>query len=443
MTERITQLGFDGILKRHVSVTFDGGALTSDTGAIPLSVLDRQLGLSQQLTDCLVDTRDSARVRHSLKDLVCQRMLQICLGYEDANDANALRIDPALKVALGRAPTSGLDLASQPTLSRFENAVTRKQLFRLSRSIERVYFDHRPAPDKQIIIDIDASDDPTHGQQAFAFYHGYYRHHMFHPLFIFDGATGDLMASILRPGNVHAANGVLKPVKRLVRKIRRRWPWVKIIIRADAGFAVPRLYRFCEHRGIGYILGLGTNEVLKRLHAPLLDQAIKLYKQSDGKIRLIGETRYSAKSWKRNRRVLMKAEVMPQGTNRRFVVTNLEGEPESLYDFYVKRGDAENRIKDLKNALKADRLSCSRFEANCFRLLLHSAAYVLMHHLRLKLHGTELERAQFDTIRIKLLKVGARVSESCRRVWIRAASSYPYQEIWLLLHRRLTSPAPS
>lgn len=443
MTDRNTQLGFDGILQKQISVTFDGGALTSDTGAIPLSVLDRQLDLSRRLAGCLEDKRDSTRVRHSLRDLVCQRMLQICLGYEDANDANALRVDPALKIAVGRPPASGADLASQPTLSRFENAVSRKQLFRLSRVIESVYFDRRPEPDQQIIIDIDASDDPTHGQQAFAFYHGYYRHHMLHPLFIFDGETGDLMASVLRPGNVHSANGVLKHLKRLVRKIRRRWPWVKIIVRADAGFAVRRLYRYCEHRGIGYILGLGTNQVLKRLHAPLLDKALKLHEQGDGKVRLIGETRYGAKSWKRNRRVIMKAEVMPQGTNRRFVVTNLEGDPEQLYDFYVKRGDAENRIKDLKNALKADRLSCSRFEANCFRLLLHSAAYVLMHQLRLKLHGTELERAQFDTIRIKLLKVGARVSESCRRVWIRAASSYPYQEIWLLLHRRLISPAPS
>jgi hypothetical protein len=372
---------------------------------------------------------------------VSQRIFQICAGYEDGNDADSLRIDPALKVAVGRRPEMDRDLASQPTISRFENGVSRKELFRFSRVIERVYFERRVEPTETIIIDIDASDDPTHGQQVLAFYHGFYGHHMFHPLFFFDGTTGDLMASVLRAGNVHSANGVLKPLKRLVRKIRKRWPGVKIIVRADAGFAVRRLYRYCEHHGLGYILGLGTNEVLKRLHAPLLGKAVELYEQTQEKVRLVGEVGYAARSWKRFRRVLMKAEVMPQGTNRRFVVTNLEGDPEQLYDFYVQRGDAENRIKDLKNALKADRLSCSSFEANTFRLLLHSAAYVLMHQLRRKLEGTELANAQFDTLRLKILKVAARVRESTRRVWLQVASSFPYQEIWVLLHRRMTLPA--
>ncbi len=292
------------------------------------------------------------------------------------------------------------------------------------------------------MIDIDATDDPTHGQQAFSFYHGFYRQHMFHPLLCFDGESGDLLAAMLRPGKAHAANGVVKMLKRIVKQIRKRWPKVEIVIRADAGFCVRRLYRFCEYRALGYVIGLVTNETLKSLHAPLLVEAEARYAQTQTKARLLGEVGYRAGPWKHFRRVIMKAEVMAKGGNRRFVVTNLAGEPEALYDFYVGRGDAENRIKDLKNALLADRLSCSSFAANAFRLLLHSAAYVLMHALRGHLQGTELASAQFDTIRLRLLKVGARVRQSVRRVLVQAASAYPDQHLWTLLHTRL-APAPA
>ena len=224
------------------------------------------------------------------------------------------------------------------------------------------------------------------------------------------------------------ANGVVKMVKRVVKKIRQRWPGVEIIIRADAGFCMPRLYRFCEHNGLGYVLGMITNKTLKRLHAPLLQEAEALYEEQGTKARLLGEVGYGAGSWGRFRRVVMKAEAMPQGTNRRFVVTSLAEAPEAVYDFYVQRGDAENRIKVLKNALSAERLSCGTFAANRFRLLLHSAGYVLMRHLRRQLAGTELATAQFDTIRLKLLKVGARVTQSARRVWVHAASSFPHRD---------------
>jgi hypothetical protein len=313
----------------------------------------------------------------------------------------------------------------------------------LNRALLTTYLENRSYPSGPIVLDFDSTDDPTHGQQEFSFFHGFYDQHMLHPLLCYDGRTGDLLAVKLRPGNVHAANGVVKILRRLVIKLRKKWPYTDIIVRADAGFCVPRLYKFCERFGVGYVLGLITNSTLKQLHAPLLAQAEKLYREDTGKVRMLGEVGYRARSWNRFRRVIMKAEVMEQGTNRRFVITNMDGSPEAVYSFYVMRGDVENRIKDLKNGLSADRLSCHRFTANHFRLLLHSAAYVLMHHLRRNLQGTELEKSQFDTIRLKLLKVGARVTQSVRRVWVHAASSYPYRDLWITLHKRLTAPDPA
>jgi len=443
MTDCNTQLTLTGIVAKPVVVDFLGGNLTSDTGVIWLRRVDERIGLTAQLARCLVDERDPKRTRHRRLEQVRQRVYQITCGYKDCDDADVLRDDPAFKLAVGRLPDSAPPLSSQPTLSRFENAVSEAELKRLSRALLRTYLDTRAAPGERIVIDVDATDDPTHGQQAFSFYHGFYGQHMFHPLLCFDAQSGDLLGLRLRPGKAHAANGVVPLLKRIVKKIKERWPWVEVVIRADAGFAVPRLYRWCEHRGLGYVIGLVTNPTLKDLHAPLAAQAEALYEASHTKVRMAGEVGYRAGPWKRFRRVVMKAEVMAQGTNRRFVVTNLTGEPEALYDFYVARGDVENRIKDLKNALAADRLSCCSFTANAFRLVLHAAAYLLMHHLKRTLAGTELEHAQFDTLRLRVLKVGARIRQSVRRVLVQAASAYPDQQLWTLLHTRLgPCPAP-
>ena len=443
MTECNTQLTFKGILKKKIVVDFDGGNLTSDSGAIFLRQVDEKLSLTHRLSRHFVDRRDPKKVRHQAIEQFRQRIYQIALGYEDCNDSDELRNDPAMKIAAGRFPESDPDLSSQPTLSRFENGVDAKAVKRMNREILSTYIKTRRYPAGRIVIDIDSTDDPTHGQQAFSFYHGFYGQHMFHPLLCYDGETGDLLAANLRPGNVHAANGVVKMLRRIVKKMRKRWPDVEIVIRGDAGFCVPRLYKFCEQNGLGYVFGLITNATLKSLHGPLLEKAEALYGQTREKVRLLDEVGYRALRWNRFRRVIMKAEAMAQGLNRRFVVTNLEGDPRQVYDFYVQRGDMENRIKDLKNALFADRLSCCRFDANQFRLLLHCAAYVLMRHLRRMLEGTELEHAQFDTIRLRLLKVGARVKETVRRVRVRCSSSYPYKELWTLLHSRLMHPAPT
>lgn len=443
MTECSSQMVFSELVDRPVVMDFSLGVVSSDTGVIWLRQVDEQLGLTARLAGCLVDLRDQDKVEHTRLEQIRQRVYQIAAGYEDCNDADTLRSDPVFKLAVGRLPESEPHLSSQPTLSRFENSAADRELRRLNRELLRTYLDTRPTPGRRIVIDIDATDDPTHGQQAFSFYHGFYRRHMFHPLLCFDGESGDLLAALLRPGKAHAANGVVKVLKRIVKQIRKRWAKVEIVIRADAGFCVRRLYRWCERHQLGYVIGLITNETLKSLHAPLLAEAQARYAETQTKARLLGEVGYRAGPWKCFRRVIMKAEVMAKGGNRRFVVTNLEEEPEALYDFYVERGDAENRIKDLKNALAADRLSCCSFAANRLRLLLHAAAYALMHALRTELAGTELQNAQFDTLRLRLIKVAARVSQSTRRVLVQAASSYPEPALWALLHQRLLTPAPS
>lgn len=443
MTECSTQLSLEGIAPLPVTVDFAGGNLTTDSGLLLMRLIEDRSGVVRDLAACIPDRRDAAKVRHSVTELLLQRVMQIVAGYEDANDADTLRFDPALKVAVGRAPESGAALASQPTLSRLENAVSPATLRRMNRVLLTHYLRRRAHPGRVIILDLDATDDPTHGQQEFSFFHGFYDQHMYHPLLCYDGASGDLLSVMLRSGKAHAAAGVRRMLRPIVRQIRARFPGVEIIVRADAGFSVPRLYRFCERRNLGYIIGLGTNQTLKSLHAPLLRQAEELFEQHRHKVRLIGEVGYRAQSWERFRRVVMKAEVMPEGTNRRFVVTNLQAEPKELYDFYVRRGEVENRIKDLKLGLAADRLSCHRFAANQMRLLLHAAAYVLMHSIRQVLGGTELEGALFDTIRLRLLKVGARVRQTARRIWVHLASSYPGRDLWQLVHTRLTALAPA
>lgn len=443
MTDCTTQLSFWHLPKMTVTADFEGGSITSDGGMLWLRSVDDALGLTASLTSCIRDRRERGKVRHGMGELLRQRIYQIAAGYEDANDAGTLRQDPALKIAVGRAPESGADLASQPTLSRLENEVTERQLQRLSRALLSQYLAHRPDPTGAIILDLDSTDDPTHGQQELACFHGFYDQHMYHPLLCFDGTTGDLLAATLRPGNAHASSGAVATLDRIVTAIRKRWPGRRIIVRADAGFAIPALYDFCERRRLGYVIGLITNSVLEGFHAPLLAQAVEQYQREGVKARLIDEVGYRAGSWERFRRVIMKAEAMPQGTNRRFVVTNLTADPATVYDFYIGRGDVENRIKDLKVALRADRLSCHRFTANAFRLLLHAAAYVLMHALRALLGGTELAAAQFDTIRLRLLKVGARVRQTVRRVWVHLASGYPHRTIWYTLHERLALLASS
>ena len=353
------------------------------------------------------------------------------MGYEDNNDAQSLRNDPALKTMSGKLPETSEALASPPTLCRFENSVTSKDLRRLADWLFKLYVKTHPGPRDVMVIDIDATDDPTHGQQQLSFFHGYYEQHIYHPIFIIDGISGFPMACVLRPGNTHAAHRVKAVFKRLVKRLKKAYPKAQIVLRADAGFAVPRLYRVCEKRRISYTIGLITNDRLRAKVADLLEKAEQQFRETKEKQRLFTSFHYRAESWSRHRRVVAKVEYTDKGLNQRFVVTNIFLKPQRLYDeIYVLRGETENRIKELKLDVKADRLSCHRFLANQFRLSLHTGAYCLLWLLRENLKGTALATAQAGTLRVKLLKIGARIRETSRRVWIHFASGYPYKSLF-------------
>ena len=371
--------------------------------------------------------------------MVRQRLHQIVAGYEDYNDANTLCQDLILKTVCDRPPDTDPDLASQPTLSRLENAVSQKDLMWVSRWLLKRYIrrlkKRRP---KKIVLDLDSTDDPTHGQQEFSFYHGYYRSHILHPRLILDGQTGDLLSAVLRAGNQGAAAHIVPILGRLVAAIRKEMPVVAIQIRADSGFATLKLYDFCEQESLRYVIGLSRNPCLERAVEVLLERAGRQFEKSNQKQREFGEFRYQAKTWDHSRRVVAKVEVNKLGINRRFVVTNrvdLSSRP--LYDHYTGRGQTENYIKAFKTHLKMDRLSCHRFLANQFRLLLHAVAYQMFLILRDYLYGTLWQKLEVETLRRRILKIGARVRQTTRRIWVHLSSAYPEQQMFWLVWGRL------
>ena len=421
-----------------LEAAFDGGRLTSDGGLPWLAEADQTLGLCTALAAAVPEWR-RRQGRHRLADLVRQRVFQIASGYEDQNDANTLRTDPLLKLVCGRLPESGDDLASQPTFSRLENAVDRHAVERMAAALVTCYLRQRGrrGPPARILLDLDGTDDPAHGEQEGVRYHGYYRQHMYHPVLVFDGDTGQLITAVLRPGNAHASRFVVMVLRRLLRRLRQVWPEVAVEVRADSGFASPRLYQWCEQQAVTYTIGLIPTAPLEALAAPLLAEAqAQSAAQGGAKMRLCGETPYQAGSWAHPRRVVYKAEVLLKGPNTRFVVTNRTDAPLAVYDFYVDRGQAENFIKDFKNALAADRLSDHRFWANQFRLFLHAAAYWLLGTLRGWLAGTEAAVFQFDTLRLRLLKIGGRVRELAGRLRLALASGHPGEALWTHLAAR-------
>jgi Transposase DDE domain group 1 len=426
---------FEGPLGLPLEAAFDAGRLTSDGGLPWLAEADESLGLCEALAADVPDWRRGP-ARHSLATLVRQRVYQIACGYEDQDDADTLRADPLLKLVCGRLPEGGADLASQPTLSRMENAVDRGACYRLARALVGVYLRERERDGvpEHILLDLDGTDDPAHGDQEGVRYHGYYRQHMYHPLLVFDGDTDQLIAAVLRPGNAHGSRGVVAILKRLVAALRARWPDVRIELRADSGFAIPALSDYCEAERITYTIGLAPNPRLEALAAPLLAEARALSSERDGaKVRLAGEAPYQAKTWPRSRRVVFKAEVLEKGPNTRFVVTTRDDDPLAVYDFYVDRGETEQWIGDFKLACFADRLSCHRFWANQFRLLLHAAAYWLLDTLRRWLARLGVPRLQLDTLRLRLLKIGGRVRQLATRVRLSLASHHPGEPLWRLL----------
>jgi hypothetical protein len=420
---------------------FDGGQVTSDGGLPWVAQAEAALGVCAALAACVPEWRRGG-VRHSREALVRQRVFQIACGYEDQNDASLLRADPLFKLACGRLPASEPDLASQPTLSRLENAVDRHAVEQLATRLAELYLRERgragvPA---RIVLDLDGTADPAHGEQEGVAYHGYYRQHMYHPLLVFDGETGHLITAVLRPGNVHGSRFVVLVLRRLLRLLRAVWPAVPVELRADSGFATPRLFAWCEANAVDYTIGLIPNAVLERRAAPLLAEAAAQSAAEGGaKVRLAEATAYQAESWPAPRRVVFKAEILVKGPNTRFVVTTRPDDPLALYDWYVDRGEAENWIKDFKNALAADRLSDHRFWANAFRLLLHAAAYWLLDQLRRWSLAAQAAPLQLDTFRLRVIKIGGWVRErsdiGIPHVCVHLSSYHPGRALWLLLGR--------
>jgi len=434
-------LHFSTLGRRAVVADFLGGRITSDAGALLLREVADRLGLFDALDAAIPDPRHPAFIVHDQKAMLAQRVIAIALGYEDLNDHHTLRTDPALQLASGKVPEEEVALASPPTICRLENRINRPTLVRIAAALVETFIASHREPPEHLLLDFDATDDPTHGKQEGRFFHGYYDHYCFLPLYVFCG--DELVTAYLRPSGIDAPKHARAVLKLLVRALRAAWPGVKITIRADSGFCRWRLMRWCDSHGIGYVLGLAKNAVLKDAACDEIARAERQFQKTGEPQRLFGSLAYAAARWDRRRRVIVKAEHNAQGSNPRFVVTNVAGDPQELYDeVYCQRGEMENRIKEQQLDLFADRTSCHRFLANQFRLLLSSAAYVPVQALRrTALVGTELARAQVGTIRLRLFKVAARVVVSARRVGFHLASSYPYQEVFRVVHERLTGPA--
>jgi hypothetical protein len=448
MTECNSQpIEFSSLGRRMVQADFDGGSITSDAGALLLREVDRRIGLVDRLNAVIPDPRNQALITHQQSTMLRQRIFAIAMGYEDGNDHQSLREDPLMQLITQRGIDPDQPLASPPTLCRLENRVSRDAVADIAKVLVEVFIASHAAPPEELVLDFDATDDAVHGHQVNRFFHGYYDQYCFLPLYVFCGHH--LLVSYLRPANVDAATHAWAILGLLVKRFRAAWPGVKIIFRADSGFCRWKMLRWCDRNDVGYVVGLAKNKRLEPLAKEAMDQAAELFRQAgDGKPqRVFTEFLYAAGTWDKQRRVIAKAEYLggeghgKPKENHRFIVTNLQEEGQLLYEqFYCKRGDAENRIKEQQLGLFADRTSCHHFVANQFRVMLSAAAYVLLQSLRqTALAGTELAEAQVTTLRLKLLKVGGLIKRSARRIVLHLASGCPTQQLFRLIARRLIS----
>jgi hypothetical protein len=437
--------GLPSVMGKPVHVAFDGGQMTSDAGILLLAAVEQRLGIAERLANCIEDPRAPKRVRHGLAEMIRYRALLIAAGYPDGNDCDALKSDPAFKMAVGRLPESGADLCSQPTISRLENLPGPVALKRMMAAMVEVFCDSFEQVPRRIVLDIDDTEDRVHGGQQLALFNAYYDSRCFQPIHIYEATTAKPVAIILRPGKTPDGAEVTLVLRHVIGQIRARWPAVDIIVRGDSHYARPEAMAWCERQRIGYIFGLSGNPVLLRRVSHLAEDAAlgRIDGEAD-KVRRYGELRYAAKSWQVERRVIARVEAGPQGADSRFIVTNLAGLPKSLYEkVYCARGQAENLIKAHKLHLASDRTSCTRATANQFRLLIHTAAYWLMLSLRGLAPRTSFWRdAQFDTIRLCLIKIAARVTEMVTRIKIALPTAYPYQIGFADLAGRLAKLPP-
>jgi hypothetical protein len=432
-----------------VVARFDGGKITSHAGGLLLREVDRRIGLLNRLSECFLDGREQTRVRHSVREMIAQRIYGLALGYEDLNDHEQLREDPLLMLLAGSADAESA-LAGKSTLNRLELAGEAGEEDRYKKVhydaeaidsvLVEVFLEAHSQPPQEIVIDLDTTDLPLHGHQEQRFFHGFYHHYCYLPLYIVCGEH--LLGVRLRPANIDASTGALEEIERIVKQIRHRWPQVKIILRADSGFCREALMSWCETNQVDYVFGFARNERLRRIIDPEMQQAATLYRESGHAARVFAEFAYQTNdSWSRPRRVVAKAEQIEGKENPRYVVTSLETAnwpARKLYEqLYCARGDMENRIKE-QYSLFAARVSAASMRANQLRLYLSAAAYVLMTAFRrLALSGTAWARAQCETIRSHLLRIGAQVRITARKVWISIASSYPHWRVFAQAHQQL------
>ncbi len=458
---------FHALGRRDVVARFNGGKISSDAGSLLLREAERITGIIRQFAACFTDHRDPDLIEHTVEELVAQRVYALALGYEDLNDHDDLRHDPLLAVLVGkkdplgrtrgRQRDRGKALAGKSTLNRLEltpvraNAESRyKKIVADRQAVHRLFTEvflqsHRRPP-RRIVLDLDATDDPIHGQQSGRFFHGYYKNYCYLPLYIFCGEH--LLCARLRPSNIDASAGSVKELERIVSAIRRRWPKVEIVIRGDSGFCREAIMAWCEANDVGFVLGLAKNKRLIAEVAAELSEAKAQVEQTGASARVFKDFHYQTlESWTRSRRVIGKAEHLAKGTNPRFVVTSLPVDAfdaRSLYeDEYCARGEMENRIKEQQLCLFADRTSAATMRANELRLWFSSIAYTLMAALRrLGLEGSDLAKARCDTIRLKLLKIGAQVRVTVRKVWVSLAEGHPSQGVFEQVYRRLVHLRP-
>jgi len=437
---------FPAVARKKLRAAFDGGRLTSDAGVMLLAQAERRLGLADRLAGLFADPRDPLRTIHSLASILRARILAIACGYEDGNDLDTLRSDPGFKLACGRLPDSGTDLCSQPTISRLENAPTLREIIRLMGAMVDIYCESYASPPDAVTLDIDDTVDVVHGHQQLSLFNAHYDARCFLPIHIYDTATGRPVAMILRPGKTPSGKEVRGHLRRLVRRIRKHWPETRITIRGDSHYSRPQVMDWCEENGIDFVLGLAGNKVLARhVDETADDIRVRRAENHDQALRGFAETRYKAKSWKRERRVVARIEATPRGLDIRYVVTSLDDEmPEHVYaDLYCARGQAENLIKLHKTQLASDRTSCRAPLANQMRLVLHTAAYWLMLTVRDAIpEKNPLRVAEFNTLRLRLVKIAGRITETASRVRIALASACPDADLFRTLALSLQPSGP-
>jgi len=428
---------FKDISGKKIEADFNGGEVSSDGGILFLREVEREVGLIRRIGEVLRDRRHPGYVKHQFIQLLKQRVFQIICGYEDGDDSDELRHDPVLKMTCERLPDEK-PLASQPTMSRFENGLSRTDLYRIAEVFLDIFIESYEEPPEAIILDIDDTDDPTHGHQQLALFNAFHNNYCYMPIHIYEGKSGKLITTVLRPGKRPTGEQIASILKRVVKKIREAWPEVGVLLRGDSYYSCPAVYEFCEKEEIKYVFGFNPSKPLKEKAKRLVEEAQKRYAREKQPVKIFSEFFHQAKSWPQPKRIIVKVEYNALGQNVRFIVTDLEHwNRRFIYEtVYCGRGGAELFIKEHKNHLLSDRTSCSRFEANQFRLFLHSAAYVLLHAFRrLHLKGSQWARAQFSTIRLKLIKIGARVRQLKTRIKIHLPTSFPYkqelQKIWL------------